>query len=129
MDIDKIVIENITKLISQRGMSQRELAKQAKINYQNLNRLMRGHRSIIKSDVLAEIATFLGVPVSDLYANPNSETPIQESGNPEMALLIKIQTILPTLNHSELKGVLSFLNSAVSARPSTATTKDTTKAK
>ncbi|WP_374029786.1 helix-turn-helix domain-containing protein [Bdellovibrio bacteriovorus] len=71
MNIDEIIVENINRLMVERGLSQVKLAQNAKINVQNLNRLLRLKRSIVKSDVLPAIARELGVTVNDLMARPD----------------------------------------------------------
>ena len=118
MDIDEIVIENITRLMSAKGISQKQLADNAKINYQNLNRLLKQKRSIYKSDVLAVIAAYFKVTVTELTRNardsdesmvfyqsaPRSPTPDRAT------LILAIQARLTTLDDSELGLVSGFLD-------------------
>lgn len=73
MNIDEIVIYNINKLMAERNLSQAQLARDAKISVHNLNRLMKGRRSIIKANVLPSIALVLGVEIKDLTTSPNHE--------------------------------------------------------
>ena len=88
MNIDELVIDKIYNLMQQRGWSQSELAKQAKINYQNLNRLLKGGRSITKSDVLPSIAKAFGLDVEDLKKIEGSPVVNAKSEAPNRATLI-----------------------------------------
>lgn len=107
MDIDKIVISKIFKLMETKQWSQRELAKQAKISYENFNRLMKGGRSITKSDVLPLIAGALGVTAEFLKS---VEQTAETTSSGELSLIVAIQRGLPTLNESQLRTVLKLVD-------------------
>lgn len=89
MDIDKIVIGKILELMKAQGLSQRELAKRAKINYENFNRLIKGGRSITKSDVLPAVAAALGVPVEALRSIDEYKSPAKTVGEMTPAELVE----------------------------------------
>lgn len=105
MNIDDLVINRVERLMRARGLSQAALAKKAKISKENLNRLLRGHRAITKSDVLLDIASALGVDVEYLKQSEQAEN-IAISAEAERALvLIRIQDKLKTMTLSELQDI------------------------
>ncbi|HEY8272175.1 MAG TPA: helix-turn-helix transcriptional regulator [Pseudobdellovibrionaceae bacterium] len=120
MDIDKIVISKIFKLMDEKNISQRQLAKDAKINYQNLNRLIKGHRSIVKSDILPDLAKALGVTTEFLKSvNMSDKTDLFATEKPQESkteLLGQIMVNLNALNEDQLRSVLGFTETAL--RPS-----------
>jgi plasmid maintenance system antidote protein VapI len=120
VDIDKIVISKIFKLMDEKNISQRQLAKDAKINYQNLNRLIKGHRSIVKSDILPDLAKALGVTTEFLKSvNMSDKTDLFATEKPQESkteLLGQIMVNLNALNEDQLRSVLGFTETAL--RPS-----------
>lgn len=113
MDIDKIVIGKIYNLMEAKGWSQRELAKQAKINYENFNRLMKGGRSIIKSDVLPDIAKALGV-TAEFLKSVDQGPPVKSDRSD---LILHIQSRLTSLNEKQLGFVDGFIDDLLAHTP------------
>lgn len=118
MNIDEIIIGNILRLMRQKGLSQRQLAKNAKINYENFNRLMKGGRSIVKSDVLPLVAAELGVTQDDLMHSTLSSSPANTS---KEQLIGEILVRLSTLNEDQLRAASTGINNAILAATSSAT--------
>nr|BFD58929.1 hypothetical protein CKG001_10360 [Bdellovibrio sp. CKG001] len=102
----------------QKGLSQRQLAKNAKINYENFNRLMKGGRSIVKSDVLPLVAAELGVTQDDLMHSTLSSSPANTS---KEQLIGEILVRLSTLNEDQLRAASTGINNAILAATSSAT--------
>ncbi len=88
--------------MQQRGWSQKELAKQAKINYENLNRLLKGGRSITKSDVLVDIAKAFNISLEDLKS-VDKVIPTQAAPSDRASLILEIQDLLKELPQNELE--------------------------
>lgn len=86
------------------NLSQVDLAKKAKINTVQLNRILKGKRGLGPKSA-AKIAKALGCTVEDLYQVPAVKA---EQSNSD--LLADIVTRLPTLDKRELDGVLAFIN-------------------
>lgn len=109
MNIDEFVIDKIYSLMQQRGWSQKELAKQAKINYENLNRLLKGGRSITKSDVLGDIAKAFNISLEDLKS-VDKVIPTQAAPSDRASLILEIQARLNKLRLDELEHVLDSID-------------------
>ena len=109
MNIDEFVIDKIYSLMQQRGWSQQELAKQAKINYENLNRLLKGGRSITKSDVLVDIAKAFNISLEDLKS-VDKVIPTQAAPSDRASLILEIQARLSKLGMDELQHVSDSLD-------------------
>lgn len=95
-----------------KGLSQRALAKEAKINYQNFNRLMNGGRSIIKSDILPDVARALGVTTE--YLKSVDTQPAKSSSMPDQedrsSRILAIQTKLLLMTDDQLGTVELAVN-------------------
>lgn len=100
------------------GLSQSDLAKNAKTSLTTINRLEKG-RQLPQSSTLREIARALGVTESELLGGPmapQNETPTQ---SPDRAnLILAIQARLTTLDDRELSLVSGFLDDLDSSRAS-----------
>jgi transcriptional regulator with XRE-family HTH domain len=114
VDIDEIVILRIKELMKVHKLSQIDLATKAKVNYQNLSRLMNKKRSIVKSDVLNDIAKALGTTGDALKSTDFSisKTDIKDRNE----LLGLIVSGSATLEQSELREVLAIIDEFNSAR-------------
>lgn len=111
MDIDKIIVDRIYTLLDEHGLTQRELANKAKINYQNLNRLMKGHRSIVKSDVLPDIARVFGVTAESLKSvNIKSAPP---SSSDRASRILALQSTLMSMTDDQFDTAETFINGQV----------------
>lgn len=108
MDIDEIVISRIYKLMELRGLDQTALAKKAKINYQNLSRLLNRGRSITKSNVLPDIATALGVTYEEIKSVDASPVVALESRR--SSRILEIQDRINKLNLDQLEALLDSID-------------------
>lgn len=77
---DQIVIKNILARIQAVGMSQKALAAKAKLNYEGLNRVLKGHGPPSRATVRA-IAGALGCSVEELQMRPESGAYAQPDAN------------------------------------------------
>lgn len=108
------------------GLSQSDLAKNAKTSLTTINRLEKG-RQLPQSSTLKEIARALGVTESELLGGPmahQNETPAP-SGRSD--LILAIQARLTALDERELRLILGFLDDLDSHR--TVETSPTVRAK
>lgn len=108
MDIDKFVISKILKLMEAQGLNQAGLAKKAKIDAVNLNRLFRGRRSITKSEILPDIAKALGVNVNELKSIEENSHSVQKSPS-KAEQILTIQAHLLTMSEIDLDRIIRLV--------------------
>lgn len=98
--IDQIVIENIRRRLAEAGLSQKALAKAANLNYEGLNRILKGHSPPSRSTV-ASIAKALRCSPDDLYfdaiGHALARKAVEAKPNPRNAIL-HIQEELNVIN-------------------------------
>jgi transcriptional regulator with XRE-family HTH domain len=91
-----------------KGFNQSLLAKEAKVSKENLNRLLKGHRSLSKANILPDIAKALGVSVEQLKSADVNVNQMKEKSKSE--LILAIQSRLTPLNEEQLGRVLNQLD-------------------
>ena len=101
-------MENIEKLIGKKvrearlrlGLSQSDLAKNAKTSLTTINRLEKGHQ-FPPSSTLTEIAKALNIEVSSLYAEEASPS-MKEPGSDRAQRILDLQTKILSLSDDDL---------------------------
>lgn len=108
-------MENIEKLIGKKvkiarqrlGLSQSDLAKNAKTSLTTINRLEKGHQ-FPHSNTLTEIAKALNLNVADLYKNDDVESlPPQ---NDRASRILELQSKLMSLSDNDFDTVETMVN-------------------
>lgn len=69
-----MVIENIKRIISEKGLKQGYVAEVAGFTKQEFSNLMNDRRKLLRVEHMMPIAEALGVKVNDLYYPPNNAT-------------------------------------------------------
>lgn len=66
----EIVIRNIKRIISEKGMKQGVVAERAGFTPQEFSHILNGRRKLLRVEYVMPIAEALGVEANDLYADP-----------------------------------------------------------
>lgn len=114
---NEIAIENIKRLISEKGLNQRKLAEMAKIDAISLNRIMKGKRGI-GPKMAEKLAIALGCEIKDLYGAPiqRQRTTDLDNSNDKNKYLFDLVRLLPAMNEKELRALLASANALLSLR-------------
>lgn len=102
--VDEITLENIMRRMTDAGLNQRQLAKKANVDTVSLNRIFKGKRGAGKK-TLTKLAEALQCSVDDLL-RPYAPSPVSAPADTKTELLGQLAAILPSLNESQLGGLL-----------------------
>lgn len=106
--IEKLIGKKVKDARLKLGLSQTDLAKNAKTSLTTINRLEKGHQ-FPHSSTITEIAKALNIEVATLYSSDKSTEPQKESSDRAQSIL-NIQSELNLLSDGELKQVTRFIS-------------------
>lgn len=107
-NIEVFIGINVKEARIRANLTQSELADAAKTSLTTINRLEKG-RQLPHSETLSEIAKALNVTVSELYLDPHTPRQADHSNKSKAQVLGELALLLPTLDDSQLRTVLSLV--------------------
>jgi transcriptional regulator with XRE-family HTH domain len=104
--IEKLIGKKVKDARVRLGLSQSDLAKNAKTSLTTINRLEKGHQ-FPHLATLREVAKVLGISENDILdTRPPASEAISKAG-----LLTEIYTLAPSLQEDQLKEILTKIRS------------------